>query len=75
MITAIVPMKPLNLAKRRLSGILPDARRRELVRAMLCDVLTALQNCEHVTHTYVVTADKNVAALAASHGAGQVHAA
>lgn len=72
MITAIVPMKPLNLAKRRLSGILPDAGRRELVRAMLCDVLTALHNCEHVTHTYVVTADKNVAALAASHGVGHI---
>jgi len=72
MIIAIVPMKPFNRAKRRLSGILPDTNRRKLVRAMFCDVLTALHNCEHVTHTYVVTADKNVAALAASYGAGHI---
>jgi FO synthase len=72
MIIAIVPMKPLALAKQRLSGILPDTERQELVRSMFCDVLEALLNCEHIAHTYVVTADRQVAALAASHGAGHI---
>ena len=72
MITTIVPMKPIALAKRRLSGILPGRERKALVRAMLADVLTALRNCEHVAQTYVVTADPEVAALAACYGAGHI---
>ncbi len=72
MIIAIVPMKSLHISKQRLSGILSDTMRRELVRVMFCDVLTALRNCDQVTHTYVVTADKQVAELAARQGAGHI---
>ncbi len=73
MIIAIVPMKPLHLAKQRLSGILPDTMRRELVRVIFHDVLEALRGCEQIEHTYVVTADKQVAELAARQGAGHIY--
>jgi len=72
MIVAVVPMKALALAKRRLSATLPERERRQLVRAMLCDVLTALRACAHVERTFVVTSDPEVAALAARHGAGHI---
>jgi len=39
---AIVPVKALEQAKRRLSSVLPDAARQQLVLAMLQDVLAAL---------------------------------
>jgi 2-phospho-L-lactate guanylyltransferase len=72
MIVAVVPMKPLALAKRRLSAALPERQRRALVRAMLCDVLTALSGCAQVGRTFVVTADPEVIELAARHQAGHI---
>jgi 2-phospho-L-lactate guanylyltransferase len=72
MITAIVPMKPIALAKRRLSGILPGRERETLVRAMLRDVLTALRASAQVDRRFVVTADPEVAALAMLYGAGHI---
>jgi 2-phospho-L-lactate guanylyltransferase len=72
MIVAVVPMKALALAKRRLSATLPERERRQLVRAMLCDVLTALRASAHVERTFVVASDPEVAALAARHGAGHI---
>lgn len=72
MITAIVPMKPVSSGKQRLAGILPDDKRHELVRVMFCDVLSALRDCEHIAATYVVTADRDLAELAAQFGAGHI---
>ena len=66
---AIVPVKVLAHAKRRLSSVLPDAARQRLVLAMLQDVLAALVGAQSIDWVAVVTADQRVAALAQSHGA------
>ncbi len=69
MIAAVVPMKPLADAKRRLATILPDAVRRELVATMLGEVLYHLRACPAVATRLVVTADPVLATLAERHGA------
>jgi len=66
---AIVPVKALEQAKRRLSSVLSDAARQQLVLAMLQDVLAALAGVESIDWTVVVTGDRRVAALAQSRGA------
>ncbi|HEY7084743.1 MAG TPA: hypothetical protein VH519_07990 [Hyphomicrobiaceae bacterium] len=66
---AIVPVKVLAHAKRRLSSVLPDAARQRLVLAMLEDVLAALVGARGVDWIAVVTADQRVAVLAQRHGA------
>src|SRR5690348_15782384 len=66
---AIVPVKVLAHAKRRLSSVLPDAARQRLVLTMLEDVLAALVGARGVDWMAVVTADQRVAALAQRHGA------
>jgi 2-phospho-L-lactate guanylyltransferase len=66
---AIVPVKVLAHAKRRLSSVLPDAARQQLVLAMLQDVLAALAGAQSIDWVAVVTADQRVAALAQGHGA------
>jgi len=65
---AIVPVKVLAHAKRRLSSVLPDAARQRLVLAMLQDVLAALAGARSIDWLAVVTADQRVAALAQGHG-------
>ena len=72
MITAVVPMKPLSVAKQRLSGILSDRERQALVRAMFCNVLRALQVSNQVEQSFVVTADATLAALADRFDVGQI---
>jgi 2-phospho-L-lactate guanylyltransferase len=66
---AIVPVKVLAHAKRRLSSVLPAAARQRLVLAMLEDVLAALVGTRSVDWVAVVTADQRVAALAQRNGA------
>jgi 2-phospho-L-lactate guanylyltransferase len=66
---AIVPVKALGRAKRRLSSVLPDAARQRLVLTMLEDVLAALAGVESIDCVVVVTPDARVAALAQSRGA------
>jgi len=66
---AIVPVKALGRAKRRLSPVLPDAARQRLVLTMLEDVLAALAAVESIGCVLVVTPDARVAALAQSRGA------
>jgi len=68
MLYAIVPVKPLQLAKGRLSGVLITSERRALVLAMLGDVLAALHATEVVRETIVVSRDAEVLALAARRG-------
>jgi len=64
----LVPVKTLADAKRRLESTL-GALRSELTRAMLSDVLTAIEDSSCVAGTLVVTADAQVAELAAAYGA------
>lgn len=69
-IIALVPVKPLESAKGRLSNTLSPLQRRQLVRTMLCDVLAALAPVSFIAQTLIVTADREVAAQAANLGAG-----
>jgi 2-phospho-L-lactate guanylyltransferase len=69
MLYAIVPVKPLHLAKGRLSIVLTASERRALVLAMLDDVLAALRATEVVRQTVVVSRDAEALALAARLGA------
>lgn len=68
---AIVPVKALDLAKSRLD--LPAGARRQLALAFAADTLAALAACPEVAGIVVVTADPEVAALAAGRGARVVH--
>jgi 2-phospho-L-lactate guanylyltransferase len=67
--TAIIPVKTLRLAKRRLAGVLPDAVRIRLVLTMLEDVLAAVARLEEIGTVLVVTPDARVAQLAEKRGA------
>ena len=69
---AVVPVKALGLAKRRLAPALPDAARRRLVLTMLEDILTAAVSVEGIARILVVTPDREVAALAERRGAAIV---
>jgi 2-phospho-L-lactate guanylyltransferase len=69
MICAIVPVKPLQIAKSRLSDLLTVPERRALVLAMLDDVLTALGAARGIERIGVISADTTVLARAAALGA------
>jgi 2-phospho-L-lactate guanylyltransferase len=66
---AIVAVKALDRAKRRLLSVLPEAARQRLVLTMLEDVLVALAGVESIDCVVVVTPDARVAALAQGRGA------
>ena len=66
---AILPVKRFELAKQRLGDALDAEARRALARAMVIDVLDALQRVEGLGHVLVVTATDDVAALAQERGA------
>jgi 2-phospho-L-lactate/phosphoenolpyruvate guanylyltransferase len=66
---AIVPVKALDRAKRRLSPVLPDAARQQLVLTMLEDVLAAIAGVEGNDRAIVVTPDIRVSALVEARGA------
>jgi 2-phospho-L-lactate guanylyltransferase len=68
MIVAAVPVKDLVNAKQRLVPLLAPGERRELARAMLTDVLTALAGAA-LERVWVVTREPVVAALARVLGA------
>lgn len=57
MTVALVPMKDLGAAKQRLSSILSDEERMGLVKAMLQDVLSALQSAERIEQVFIVAHD------------------
>ena len=69
---AIVPVKALEDAKRRLAPALAPSDRRRLVLTMLEDVLALLREIPSIARVLVVTPDPEVAAVAASHGVGVV---
>lgn len=66
---AVVPVKALDRAKRRLSPVLPDQARQRLVLTMVEDVLATVAGAEAIACIIVVTPDARVAALAEGHGA------
>lgn len=66
---AVLPVKRFSAAKQRLSETLADPVRRDLARAMVGDVLSALRQCEAIDLTIVVTAEPSVAAAARYVGA------
>src|SRR2546429_2762094 len=68
MIICAVPVKNLGDAKQRLVPALGPTARRELVRAMLSDVLAALR-AARLDRVWVVTRDPEVVRLTAAFGA------
>lgn len=67
--TVVVPVKSLARAKSRLGSTLSPEQRRALVVAMATDVVTACLECPSIAVVRVVSADPDVAALAADLGA------
>jgi 2-phospho-L-lactate/phosphoenolpyruvate guanylyltransferase len=65
---AILPVKRFDAAKQRLKGALPASARRTLARAMVHDVLDALDHVPGTRRIVVVTAEEPVRALAAARG-------
>ncbi len=66
--TAILPVKRFDAAKQRLATGIDDARRAELVAAMLQDVLQAIGAARSVERTIVVTNEPRAAEIAAAAG-------
>jgi 2-phospho-L-lactate guanylyltransferase len=67
--TAVLPVKRLHAAKQRLSAGLGGEERRQLVEAMVGDVLEAVGAARTVTRRIVVSGDPVVQELAAAAGA------
>ena len=67
--TAIVPVKRFAAAKRRLAGGIDEARRAELIEAMLRDVLVAISESRMLDRVLVVTGEPTAAEIAAELGA------
>lgn len=68
-VAALVPVRGLEAGKQRLGAVLSATERRDLVRAMLEDVLAALSQSERVAILAVVSGDAAVARIAAAAGA------
>ncbi len=66
---AVIPIKQLKNAKQRLAGLLNPEERMLLFRAMVEDVLTAVEACLSIDRLIVVTDDEEVAELAMGYGA------
>jgi 2-phospho-L-lactate guanylyltransferase len=69
---AVVPIKDLVNAKRRLASVLSEPERRSLFQAMVEDVLITLDECESIDETWVVTRDPEVKVLAETYHARAV---
>jgi 2-phospho-L-lactate/phosphoenolpyruvate guanylyltransferase len=67
--TAILPVKRFEAAKRRLGTGMEEDRRRELVAAMLRDVLDAIAGARMIERTIVVSGETAAAPIAADAGA------
>jgi 2-phospho-L-lactate guanylyltransferase len=66
---AVLPMKTLSEAKRRLRHQLSPGERRALVEAMFSDVLVALRRATAIDRIVVVSADHTAQQIAAGYGA------
>ncbi len=71
-VVAVVPVKDLAQAKRRLDPVLSATERVGLVRAMLADVLAAFTRTRGLASVHVVTRDAEVAEIARAHGAAVI---
>ncbi|MHA1107929.1 MAG: 2-phospho-L-lactate guanylyltransferase [Alphaproteobacteria bacterium] len=71
-IFVIIPVKSLAEGKSRLSGVLSDTERRNLNQDFLRRTLAVTAEIPGAAHTIVVSADSDVLAAAAAHGAGPV---
>jgi 2-phospho-L-lactate/phosphoenolpyruvate guanylyltransferase len=67
--TAVVPVKRFAVAKSRLAPGVDEARRPELIAAMVADVLEAIDRARSIERTIVVSREPRAAALAAAAGA------
>jgi 2-phospho-L-lactate guanylyltransferase len=70
--TAVVPVKRFAVAKSRLAPGVEDARKPELVAAMVADVLEAIGQARAIERTIVVSQEPRAADLAAAAGADLV---
>ena len=68
-IAALIPVKGFSNAKQRLGGLLSRAGREVLAEAMFRDVLRQVLSARGLAATFVVTGDKDVAAIASAAGA------
>lgn len=68
-VTAIVPVKRFGAAKQRLGLGIEEERRRELVAAMLRDVLAAIAGARMIERTIVVSGEPQAQELASAAGA------
>ena len=67
--TAVIPIKQLNDAKKRLANYLSVSQRRALCQVMFEDVLEAVTTCDRIDDVVVVTNDESVALIASSYSA------
>lgn len=67
--TAVIPVKQLENAKQRLSGLISAEARKDLFSSMVRDVLTAVEACTLIDQVIVVTDDHSVSILAREYGA------
>jgi 2-phospho-L-lactate/phosphoenolpyruvate guanylyltransferase len=70
--TAILPVKRFDSAKRRLGTGMEEDRRRELVAAMLRDVLDAVERARLIDRAIIVSGEPEAALIAADVGAGLI---
>ena len=67
--TAVIPVKPLDGAKSRLRGAVPDGEHADLALALVRDTVAAVLACPAVRDVLVVTDDPDAARAAAALGA------
>jgi 2-phospho-L-lactate guanylyltransferase len=67
-IWVIIPVKPLNRAKSRLSQVLSPEERRQLAESMLRHVLSVVRHIPQVMGTLVVSRDTKALAIAREYG-------
>ena len=63
---AVLPIKRFALGEQRLGRSVRDAVRLELARAMVGDVLSALDACKAIDRVIVVTSDRSAASAASA---------
>lgn len=66
---AIIPVKPLNRAKSRLSGVLSPEQRHKLAESMFRHVLQVIRTVPQITGTLVISRDTKALAIARDYGA------
>lgn len=68
----IIPIKPLNRAKSRLTGVLSPEQREQLAESMFRHVLEVVQGLPQIVGTLVISRDSRALAIARDYGAKTV---